>query len=130
MFQSQKAVNIHKGHGHANKPSRREIIQEKYARADGQWTVYTLRLSPDTIGGVFYYIGISRVLPDRIIHHSNDSSVLRFPKENELEPDSYSLVEVVGYECCDSKWNARHRERERMLELAIETGRTDILGGR
>jgi len=129
MFQSQKAVQIHKGHGHDG-PSRRDLAEEKYAHVDGEWVIYTLLLSPRNIDGEFYYVGISQVFSGRVIHHGNDSSVIRFPKDGELKPDHYKLVDVVDYECAESKWHARHRERERMLELAIETGRTDILGGR
>lgn len=91
---------------------------------------YSIVLSHE--GKQFYYIGESVSFRQRLKEHTTDQPSIAIPKDGKLyEYSSYQVVDIHRFEPVEGdEYTRKKRERELLCEVAIETGRTDILGGR
>lgn len=83
-------------------------------------------------GNEYYYVGSSVCIRQRLLEHAHKQMAVPIPANGEIKKTrNYEPVGLVDLEVVDGgKYVREKRERERAFELAIETGRTDIIGGK
>jgi hypothetical protein len=107
------------------------MVEEDF---DAEYAVYTLKITRDIDGEVFYYVGMSSRLFLRLSQHlrPEDSQPISMPVpgEKRLENLNYTVEELVGVIECEGKAEAEAVERETYLGICLDFQDTNVLGGK
>lgn len=129
---------------------KQQIDRYLYEECDGysdfgDGYIYVLKVRRSADGEIFYYVGETKNPVERIHRHCSFFEATKPVLSDEgmrisRDAGTYVVEELVEIETIEKKWDGtqyakslkdrmRNREREKVCEVAIEYGTTNVLGG-
>ena len=132
FFKNERSVKAHQSVVDHERLRQKDEIRRLVESPDSEQHVYVIRVERISDRKEFLYVGVSNSVVSRLMSHlSGLTQGICLPDEDgRLRCQQYNMVGLVETIPCSGRKKARNKERVRMLELAIERGQTNIIGGR
>lgn len=130
-FDTEGGLNAHDKSVNHEQLERKREIRMLMDSPHAPQHVYVLKIERPADGKLFYYVGVSNSVVNRIIAHTDRPQGISMPTPSGgVERQDYDVVGLERTESFDNRPAARNAERRIMLETAIEKNTTDVIGGK
>ena len=130
-FGTESGLNQHKSTISEDQHMNISKAKEMANGAGSGPCVYTLEIQLGENVKTHYYVGMTKNLEQRLLSHfKGDSTVSYHSKSEGIFKAEYEVIDLLSVEQCSDRSEAQCRERETLLEVAIEHDTTNVVGGR
>lgn len=130
-FDTERGLTAHKNVVDHEQLEKKNQIRMLMDSPHASQHVYVLQIERPIDGELFYYVGLSNAVVDRIIAHLKASQPISIPtRSGGLTRQDYDVVGLERIEPFEDRSTARNAERKIMLETAIEKDTTKVIGGK